>query len=472
MVKSDCQLYIPLTSLRMSVKKKLLQNGLASAIQKIIKVSEQLLLVPFFISAWGAAYYGEWLTLTIIPTIIGLSDLGFGSAAGNSFVLKYASNDKQGAANIAASGIRLINIMVVVSILISVVVIFFLNHFHLFEKSLIHKQDAILAVSFLMAARVLGFYLQLNEAYFRSARKASLSINLLSLYSGSNLLIGLIVLLLKGGVVLYACTNLINAIAFIFYYTILARKTLPIHKELKGEIIKSDMKLIFKKGFGFLLVPVWQAIFFQGTTFVVRIVLGPVAVTIFNTVRTLTRAVNQANSMIITSVLPELQFEIGANNLKQARKIFRFGLTIVVIVSLVGIACLYLGGPWFYELWTRKALNPPTMLWNIFIVGILFNAIWWLSSDILIAANKPYDFVIAGVIVSVLSVLSSYYLSIYFGITGAAFGSLMLDIILFIYVFPKSCKLIEQPLRKVMGNSIFDFKELFKNQFLKNKSII
>jgi len=50
----------------LSLKKNLLKNGLASAVQKIIKIAEQLLLVPFFISAWGAAYYGEWLTLPLL----------------------------------------------------------------------------------------------------------------------------------------------------------------------------------------------------------------------------------------------------------------------------------------------------------------------------------------------------------------------------------------------------------------------
>jgi len=448
----------------MSVKKKLLQNGLASAVQKIIKISEQLLLVPFFITAWGAAYYGEWLTLTIIPTIIGFSDLGFGSAACNSFVLKYASDDKQGASNIAKSGFLSINLIVIISILISIIVMFALNYFNIFDKSLILKQDAILAVSFLMLARLFGFYQPLNEAYFRSARKASLSINLLSIYSGLNVVVGLIVLVFKGGIVLYAFTNFINAIIFNIYYAIIAKKTLNINREFKGQILKSDIKIIFHKGLGFLLSPVWQAVFFQGTTFVVRIVLGPVAVTIFNTVRTLTRAVNQANAMVITSVLPELQFEIGAGNLKQARKIFRFGLSIIVIIALGGMVFLFVAGPWFYELWTRKALNPPAIMWNIFIIGIVFNAIWWMSSDVLIAANKPYDFVIAGVIISIVAVLCSYFLSIYFGLTGAAIGSLILDLALFLYVLPKSCKLIEQPLVSLIGDSITDCNELWKNQ--------
>lgn len=446
----------------MTLRKNLFKNGIASTLQKIIRILEQLLLIPFFITAWGAAYYGEWLTLTIIPSIIGFSDLGFGTAASNSFILKYASNDRQGASNIAKSGFLSISIIVFSSILISIIIMLALNYFNIFDKLLIQKKDAILALFFLMLGRILGFYQPLYEAYFRSVRRAALSINLLSVYSALNLVIGLLVLICKGGIVMYAFTNLVNTIVFFVFYAIMARKALPITKDYKGVILKSDIQSIFHKGVGFLLSPVWQAIFFQGTTFVVRIVLGPVAVTIFNTVRTLTRAVNQANAVIISSVLPELQFEIGTGNLKQARKIFRFGLTIITLISIIGIIFLYLGGPWFYELWTRKALNPPAMMWNLFIIGIVFNAIWWMSSDVLIAANKPYDFTIAGVIVATLAIILSYFLSIQFGLSGAAMGSLFLDVFLFVYVLPRSCKLIDQPIYSLIGDAIADFKENLK----------
>lgn len=446
----------------MSFKKNLLKNGLASAVQKVIKIAEQLLLVPFFITAWGAAYYGEWLTLTIIPTIIGFSDLGFGTAAANSFVLKYAAGDKQGAANIAKSGFLSITFIVIASILLSVLLIFILGYYHIFDKSLIAKHDAVLAVSFLMASRIIGFYQQLYEAHFRAARRAALGMNLQSIYSGTVLAGSLVVLLSGGSIVLFALITLIITLVFILCYGIVAHNVLPVSKEFKGQVILADIKTIFHKGFGYLLSPVWQAVFFQGTTFVVRIVLGPVAVTVFNTVRTLTRAVNQANAMVIASVLPELQFEIGAGNLPQARKIFRFGLMIITLIAITGMIFLFFGGPWFYEIWTRKALNPPAMMWNIFIIGILFSGIWWMSADVLIAANRPYEFTIAGTIVAAFAVLASYVLSIHFGLTGAAIGSLILDVLLFVYVLPRSCKLIEQPLSKLVMDGISDGKEMRK----------
>jgi O-antigen/teichoic acid export membrane protein len=453
----------------MSQKKRLFHNGIATAIQKGILIAQQLLLVPFFIKVWGAAYYGEWLTLTIIPTIIGFSDLGFGTAAANSFILKYAAGDKQGAANIAKSGFLSIGLIVIVGIFLSGLLIFILDFYHIFDKSLIAKHDAILAVLFLMISRLIGFFTQLYEAHFKAARRASFSMNLQSVNLAVVLIGSLVVLLSGGGIVLFSLTTLIITVAYVITYGVIAHKVLQESKEFKGQVLLADIKAIFHKGFGYLLSPVWQAVFFQGTTFVVRIVLGPVAVTVFNTVRTLTRAVNQANAMVISSVLPELQFEIGAGNLPQARKIFRFGLLIITLIALIGMIFLFFGGPWFYEIWTRKALNPPAMMWNIFIVGILFSGIWWMSSDVLIAANKPYEFTIAGTIVAVIAVLICYFLSIYFGLTGAAVGSFFMDIILFIYVLPQSCKIVKQPLIELVSDIFFDIKVFWFN--FKNKLI-
>lgn len=448
----------------MSLKKNLVKNGIASAVQKAIRVLDQFLLVPFFITAWGASYYGEWLTLTIIPTLLGFSDLGFGSAAANAFVLRYASDDKQGASNIATSGFRTISVMIIASLLVSVILISALSYYQVFDKSLIDKQQAILAISFLMVARILSFYQQLYEAYFRAARKAALSINLQSACAGVNLALSMLVLLMGGGIVLFALTNLIITSVFSIIYAIVAEKILPFSKEYKGQVYKSDIKSIVSKGFGYLMSPVWQAIYFQGTTFVVRIVLGPGAVAIFNTVRTVTRAINQAYTIVISTIIPELQFEIGAGNMQKARKIFRIALVLVIIIALFGMILLFFFGPWLYELWPRKALSPPPMMWNIFIIGIFFNAIWWTSSFIYQVMNRPYDFAFAGLISSMLSVMCSYFLAIQFGLTGAAFGSLLMDILLFFYVLPRSCQLIGQPIKILLKESITDYKKIWKTQ--------
>jgi O-antigen/teichoic acid export membrane protein len=445
----------------MSFKKSLLKNGVATLILKGLKIAQQLLLVPFFITAWGAAYYGEWLTLTIIPTVLGLSDLGFGSAAANAFILRYASNDRQGAANMIKSGFRTIHIVVFSGIIFSLLLLFILSYFEVFDKILIDKRDAIIAISFLMVARFLAFYQQLFDAFFKAARKASLSINLLGVYSGLNLIGGILVLYLKGNIVSFAFVNFSTAILFVIFYALIAKRILPSIKDYQGKVYNTDIRLIMTKGFGYLLSPIWQAIFFQGTTFVVRIVLGPVAVTIFNTVRTATRAINQANTIVINSVMPEMQYEIGAKNLTKARKIFRFSFFSTVLISVIGMILLYFFGIQFYEIWTKNEISPPVVMWNVFIIGILFNAIWWLSGDILLFSNKPFVFTSAAVIIALFSVFISYVLSIYFGLTGAALGGLFLDTALVIYILPKSLKLLGQPMKSIIYETYIDFNEFW-----------
>ena len=78
--------------------------------------------------------------------------------------------------------------------------------------------------------------------------------------------------------------------------------------------------------------------------------------------------------------------------------------------------------------------------------------------------NKPYDFAIAGVFSALLSVLISYFLVRYFGLTGAAIGSLVMDILLFIYIFPKGCKLIGQPISSLFKDTKTDYLEIWYNR--------
>ncbi|HMI00883.1 MAG TPA: hypothetical protein VK541_00295, partial [Pedobacter sp.] len=212
----------------MSLKKNLLKNGIATGLQKGVNILEQLLLVPFFITAWGVNFYGEWLTLTVIPTMFAYTNLGFGSAAAGQLVLRYAAAEYQKAANISRTGFLLISLTLLTGVLFGGVLLFILDSFGVFAKSLIPKQDAITAVSLIMLARGFDFYQQLSESYFIAARKASLSINLLSGYSLLKLISGLTVLVLGGGIILFALVNLCASLCFNIIYSILGSKVLAL----------------------------------------------------------------------------------------------------------------------------------------------------------------------------------------------------------------------------------------------------
>ena len=447
----------------MSLKRRLLNNGLASIFQKGVRVLEQLFLVPFFISAWGAAYYGEWLTLTIIPSIIGFSDLGFGTAAANSFVLNYASGDKKRAANTSVTGMYIITVMILIAMILSAIAILVLNSFKVFDKSLINGTEAIIAISVLILARLLNFYNQLIESYYRAAKKAALSINLLSIKAALNLAVGLIVLLMGFGIVEFAFSQLIVIILFNFFYWSKGRKILNLSEYYQGENDKKILKQITSKGLGYLMFPAWQAIYFQGTTFIVRIILGPEAVAIFNTVRTLSRSVNQLLNIISSSIFPELQYEIGEGNIRSAQKIYRISIIFSFIIAISGVMFLAFFGLWFYQIWTNNELNVPPTMWDIFIVGILFHACWWSSEPVFRAKNEPYKFALVGVFAAFVSVSLTYIFSKYWGLTGAALGALSLDVIMAFVIIPKSLNLLNLNFGDILTHGFTDIKQLVFN---------
>ncbi len=451
----------------MTLKKRLLKNGLASIFQKGVRVLEQLFLVPFFIMAWGAAYYGEWLTLTIIPSVIAFSDLGFGTAAANSFVLSYAAGDRQKAANISKTGMYIITIMVLVAMVISVVAILGLNYYQVFDKSLIESREAILAVTILIIACLFNFYNQLIESYYRAAQKAALAINLLTVKAALNLGAGLLVLLLDYGVVEFAISQLFVGLIFNLFYWVKGKQVLGLFDDYKGKKEKTIIKEITKKGLGYLMFPAWQAIYFQGTTFVVRIVLGPEAVAIFNTVRALSRSVNQLLNIISSSVFPELQYEIGQRNVEKSQKIYRFAIVSSLLIAFLGVVFLAFFGLWFYKLWTHNELIVPPLMWYIFVISVLFNALWWTSSVVFKAFNEPYKFAYFGIGTAIFSIIFTYVFSIKFHLVGAALGSLSLDFLLALFIMPIANKLMQMSLSDLLNNGLKDILVIFKRFYFK-----
>ncbi len=425
----------------MSVTKGVLSNGAAIVVQKIVRVLDQLLLVPFFLTAWGAAYYGEWLTLTIIPSVLAFSDLGFGSAVSNSFVLAYASGNKQKAANINKSGFGVISFSVLLGALFTIVILLIGNRFHLLEKSLIPANEAMIAVTLMIVARLISFYSQLIEGYFRSTHKAALGSLIGSGQNITNLAVGFSVLYAGCSIVGFAVSQFVVSIIFNLTYFIIGKRLIDL-KGYKGNILRSDIKMIATKGMGYMMTPIWQSIYFQGGTFVVRLALGPESVAIFNTVRTVCRSVNQMFSIINGSIFPDLQYEYGKGNMPTVHRLFRMAVVFSMCIGGIGALLLVFFGLDIYEWWTQSVLTVPMNVWWTFMLGVLFNAIWWTSVVTYRMTNQPYHFAIMSTLMACVSVGASYVLSTYLELWGAAIGAILYDAVMMCYVLPDSCHLL------------------------------
>lgn len=431
-----------------STKRNILYNGVSTAFSKIVRIADQLLLVPFFLSIWGSGYYGEWLTLSAIPSMFAFIDFGFGTATGNAFVLNYASGEKQQSADYYKTGVRLVSYSIILGIFLTILVMFIAWAFGWLNKSLIEPSDAVLSIVFLMSSRFVTFFVQIYEAFYRAKRRAALSINLLTIEGLLRIGAGIIVLLLGYKVVAYSFWQFVSVTVFIIGYALFGRgmvKDLP-----KGKWSKAIALETVKKGMGFLAYPLGQSLYYQGSTFIVRIILGAEAVVIFNTVRTACRSINQLFIVVSQAIFPEMQVAIGEKKYDKARLIYVKAIRLVSVVAVIGIIFLLLFGQSIYNWWTNNMLEVPNLMWNIFMLGILFNAVWWTSETVYRSMNRPYRFAIYIISTAIISLIISYILAYPLGLVGVGVGYVMLDIMMTFLAFPYACKLIGTNWRKVI----------------------
>src|ERR1700744_5777595 len=74
-----------------SLKRRLVAGFGANPFSRLATTLAQVVSVPVFLSHWGVHLYGEWILLNTIPGYLGLSDVGFGSVAGNEMTMLAAA---------------------------------------------------------------------------------------------------------------------------------------------------------------------------------------------------------------------------------------------------------------------------------------------------------------------------------------------------------------------------------------------
>src|SRR5262249_20843907 len=67
----------------------------ANAFGRVATTLIQLCSVPVYLSHWGAGLYGEWLLLYSVPSYFLLSDMGFGTVAGNEMTMLVAGGNRE-----------------------------------------------------------------------------------------------------------------------------------------------------------------------------------------------------------------------------------------------------------------------------------------------------------------------------------------------------------------------------------------
>ena len=431
-----------------STARSRLARGLgASALGPLTTALIQVLSVPVFLRFWGPALYGEWLMLSAIPTYLALSDLGFGSVAGNEMTMRVVVGDHEGALETFHSAwlfISAISLFTAICIVLAIVAMPTISLLHLSVMSISETRTAILlltayALVALQSSLILsGFRCDGNYA------SGMLGVNLVRISEWSA---ATVVLVLGGRPMSVAMTYLaVRTVGMLVLSTILRRKS-PWLRYGAGKATTSCIRRLTKPAIAFMAFPVGYALNNQGMLLVVGLALGPIAVTVFATARTLTRFAAQPAEAIRGAVWPELSAALGTRNWEFARKLHRKSCQVTVWLCLAAIVFLCLGGAQVFKVWTHGGVSFDRPLFYCLIAAGVVNSLWYTSSAVALACNRHQQIALVYLLMTAISICVANILLPHFGPVGAATALLATDLAMSVHVLRTSVRISKDTIR-------------------------
>jgi O-antigen/teichoic acid export membrane protein len=421
----------------------------ATSIGPLVTILAQLVSVPVFLRSWGPKLYGEWLILSAIPTYLAFSDVGFGNVAANDMTMRVASGDRDGALVTFQSTwvfISMTSLLVVVCFMAGAWTMPLTRWLNLSTTSL---GDARLILTMLCVYALLCLQADLTTSGFRCEGNYALGMlikNMLRLVE--TLAVTVVVAVHTEPIQAAAAYLIIRAIGTPTMAWLMMRKSGWLHYGLRYATFDRTKSLAMP-AIAYMAFPIGSALSLQGMVLVIAAVMGPLAVAIFSTMRTLTRFGFQLMEAFKNSVWPELSLAYGVQNWALARRLHRVACQAALWSSLGSALFLFFAGSRIIALWTHGRIVMDVTAFHWLLLVVVANSFWYTSSVVTVASNTHERVAAVYLAGTAASLLIARLLLPSFGISGAAMALLAIDIIVGWYVISSSLA--------ALSESAFDF---------------
>jgi O-antigen/teichoic acid export membrane protein len=442
----------PARSVVSSLRRRLLAGFGAGTFGRIFTTLIQVISVPVVLTHWGAPLYGEWILLNTIPSYFALSDVGFGSVAGNEMTMLVAADKRQEALEVFQSVWTLtttISSFIGILLLIGIWIAPLDRWVHVRILSL---HDVRVIVLFLGLSVLASMQETLFQAAFRCVGKfafGSFAKSILVLFTFAATLVAII---LGEPPVRVALIGLIvNGLATLILWRLLKREIPWIEFGVRHAKWNAIRRLA-SPAISYMSFPIGTALTLQGILVVIGFVMGPLAVVVFSTARTISRTANQVMQIINSSFWPEVSTAFGSRNIVLARKLHVAScqLSIFLCVSVAGFIGIFGNRVW--KLWTvGKVVTDPILL-DIMLLQLLISALWFTSSVVHLSINKHQGLAKINLVASCLSLFLAWVLMRIpsLGLRGAAAALTVGDLFTTVYVLRTSLRLLEETPREFL----------------------
>lgn len=424
-----------------STKRRLVLGFISNWISKLATTIVQLVQVPVFLHFWSVPLYGEWMIVTAIPSYLNVSNFGFGNVAGNEMTMMTARGDRDGALRVFQSCWWLITFICSACIVLLALALYYTPAAKLLKLHAIDATDTKWIIFYLGCSVLLGQLEALLQSAYRCVGRYPYGSFIKSLFSLAAFAVMLVPVCMGGGA---RVTALVFASANAFFTLVLCimvRRDLPWIRYGWNHASFAEIKRLTAPAFAFMAFPIGNALNLQGTLMAVGYALGPTAVVIFGTARTVSRVALQLVQMVNNTFWPEMSSSFGTNDMALTRTLHRRSCQLGLLIAIVIVAAMMTLGPWFLTHWTGGHVPPSRGLLSILLMVVVAYSLWSTSSTLLAAVNKHQKLAAWYLFGTSITVVLTYVLAKYYGLYWAAASLLVSEIVMNMYVLPTSLEL-------------------------------
>ena len=427
----------------MKINKKRIFHGIgANGFNQVVNILIQLITVPFFIQSWGVELYGEWIILSTIPSYFFMSNMGFINVAENMMAIEVSSGKKKNAIETYQSTFILLTIITVILFLMLIVIKNFnINISEILNIKLLDENQVFNITEIYILSVMINFYYGLITAGFRCEGDYVFITWIGSIGRLLELFVVVTLLIIKRGPIELAVAICFSKVMIMLIsYSILTNKYKWFKFGIKNFKIKV-LKLMLQPSLSFVAYDFGNILKLQGILNVIGIIIGPVAVVIFTTTRTLFSTIQQINGIVSRAICPEISFAYGEKNHLKIKKLYLFSMYSSSIISLLLLIVLGAFGRIIIEVWTNNKIQVDGYFFYLMLMTYALNSVWSSSSSILVATNNHQTMAILNLFLTIFTILSIYIISPYFGLIAVPLGYIIMEMIMIKYVLAKSLNL-------------------------------
>jgi len=410
-------------------------------VNQVILAVQGIVLVPFFLKAWGVDEYGHWLTLTAFVSYLTLLDLGGQNYFANVLAISFAKKDTDEFFHRLSEGVSLFLFLGIFGFGAWTAIIWYGSNWSFpgLERTLLYDEAWILifmGAFFLLVSNVGGVYSTIYRATGLFARGAMIG-------NGMRILSIVISMCL-----LYFSIEPKNFAAFQFIFGGLwcsvflwdSRRKIEGSHKVKINITnaKTGLKHL-KSSFYFWILAFSQAIKQHGTLIILASFTNPLTVSTFATHRVLSNFAGYIRVLLQGPVLPELSFLWGQDRVKELYEFILISLKWVVVLTGTASILIWFAGSLFYPVWTGNELEShPYLFFLLLVQGVLVSGSQTASWGLL-ATNHHRSMAQWSFASSFLTLGLAYYLAPRYGVTGIVWAGVFSELSIGVLVFPALC---------------------------------